>query len=55
MTPHVASATADGKVRILETAIDQALTVIRGERPAYLVNPEVWDRVAAATAAGGHR
>ena len=55
VTPHIASATADGKVRILEAAIDQALTVIRGERPAHLVNPEVWDRVAAATAAGGHR
>jgi phosphoglycerate dehydrogenase-like enzyme len=55
VTPHIASATTDGKVRVLEAAIDQALTVIRGERPAYLVNPEVWDRVAAATAAGGHR
>jgi phosphoglycerate dehydrogenase-like enzyme len=55
VTPHVASATADGKVRILEAAIDQALTVIRGERPAHLVNPEVWDRVAAATSAGGLR
>lgn len=55
VTPHVASATADGKQRILQAAIEGALTVIRGERPAYLVNPEVWDRVAAATAAGGHR
>ncbi|HSL75980.1 MAG TPA: NAD(P)-dependent oxidoreductase [Candidatus Limnocylindrales bacterium] len=55
VTPHIASATADGKVRILEAAIEGALTVIRGERPAYLVNPEVWDRVAAATTAGGHR
>ena len=55
VTPHVASATADGKVRILEAAIDQALTVIRGERPAHPDNPEVWDRGAAATAAGGHR
>ena len=55
VTPHIASATADGKVRILEAAIDQALAVIRGERPAHLVNPEVWDQVAAATAAGGHR
>jgi phosphoglycerate dehydrogenase-like enzyme len=55
VTPHVASATADGKVRILEAAIEGALTVIRGERPAHLVNPEVWDRIASATAAGGHR
>jgi D-3-phosphoglycerate dehydrogenase len=55
VTPHVASATADGKMRILEAAIEGALTVIRGERPAHLVNPEVWDRIASATAAGGHR
>jgi phosphoglycerate dehydrogenase-like enzyme len=54
VTPHIASATADGKVRILEAAIEGALAVIHGERPAHLVNPEVWDRVAAATAAGGH-
>ena len=54
-TPHIASATADGKVRILEAAVDQAMTVLRGERPAHLVNPEIWDRVAAAAAAGGQR
>jgi phosphoglycerate dehydrogenase-like enzyme len=52
VTPHIASATADGKVRILEAAFDQAMTVLRGERPAHLVNPEVWDRVTGATAAG---
>jgi D-3-phosphoglycerate dehydrogenase / 2-oxoglutarate reductase len=55
VTPHVASATADGKVRILEAAFEQAMTVIRGERPAHLVNPEVWDRRAEATAAGVDR
>jgi D-3-phosphoglycerate dehydrogenase len=55
VTPHVASATADGKVRILEAAVEQALTVLRGERPAHLVNPSVWERIAATAAAGGHR
>ena len=54
VTPHVASATADGKMRILRAAFEQAMAVVNGERPAHLVNPEVWDRVAAATAAGGH-
>jgi phosphoglycerate dehydrogenase-like enzyme len=55
VTPHIASATADGKVRILEAAFEQAMTVLRGERPAHLVNPEVWDRVAGATAGGVDR
>jgi D-3-phosphoglycerate dehydrogenase len=55
VTPHIASATADGKLRILEAAFEQAMTVLRGERPAHLVNPEVWDRVAGATAAGVDR
>ena len=55
VTPHVASATADGKVRILEAAFEQAMTVVRGERPTHLVNPEVWDRRVAATTTGVDR
>jgi len=55
VTPHIASATADGKLRILEAAFAQAMAVTRGERPANLVNPEVWDRVAEATVAGVDR
>ena len=55
VTPHIASATADGKVRILEAAFEQAMTVLRGGRPAHLVNPEVWDRIAGASAAGVDR
>jgi D-3-phosphoglycerate dehydrogenase / 2-oxoglutarate reductase len=54
VTPHVASATADGKLRILRAAFEQAMAVVHGERPDHLVNPEVWDRVVAATHAGGH-
>jgi phosphoglycerate dehydrogenase-like enzyme len=55
VTPHVASATADGKVRILRTAFEQAMAVVRGQRPDHLVNPDVWDRVAGATVAGVDR
>lgn len=51
VTPHVASATADGKERILRAAFEQAMAVLEGRRPEHLVNPEVWDRVAAT--AGG--
>ncbi len=55
VTPHVASATADGKIRILRTAFDEAMAVLRGERPAHLVNPEVLDRVVAASGEGVDR
>src|SRR5919197_3567145 len=52
ITPHVASATADSKVRTLRAAFEQAMAVVRGERPEHLVNPEVWGLVAAAAEAG---
>jgi D-3-phosphoglycerate dehydrogenase len=50
VTPHVASATVDGKVRIFRAAFEQVVDGLAGRRPAYLVNPEVW---AATTARGG--
>ena len=49
-TPHIASATADGKLRSLESAFEQAMAVVHSERPAHLVNPEVWDRVVGVVA-----
>lgn len=52
VTPHIASATADGKLRSLESAFEQAVAVVHGERPPHLVNPDAWDRVTAAAAAG---
>ena len=55
VTPHVASATAEGKERILRAAVDEAMAVIDGRRPEHLVNPEVWDRVATATVGGADR
>ena len=42
VTPHVASVTQAGKDRLYEIAITQVLQYLRGERPANLVNPEVW-------------
>jgi D-3-phosphoglycerate dehydrogenase len=41
-TGHVAGATPAGKDRLLEGALRQALQVLRGERPPFLLNPEVW-------------
>jgi D-3-phosphoglycerate dehydrogenase len=51
VTPHIASATADGKLRSLESAFEQAMAVVNGDRPEHLVNPQVWDRLAAGTSA----
>ncbi len=42
VTPHVAAATGAGKDRLWHTSIIQALQVLQGERPAHLVNSEVW-------------
>ncbi len=44
VTPHIASGTADGKRRLFETAFEQVLMALDGERPPHVVNPEVWDR-----------
>lgn len=41
-TPHIAGATPASKDRLWSTAIQQVLQVLRGERPANLVNPEAW-------------
>jgi len=41
-TPHVAAATAAGKARLYESAVTQALQVLRGEYPNHLVNPDAW-------------
>jgi D-3-phosphoglycerate dehydrogenase len=41
-TPHVAAATTAAKVRLWEGAIRQALAVLEGQRPAHLINPDMW-------------
>lgn len=43
VTPHIASATANAKVRIFRSAFEQVVDALAGRRPAHLVNPEVWD------------
>ena len=42
ITPHIASATPEGKRRNFEGALFQAIQVLKGEKPPHLVNPEVW-------------
>jgi phosphoglycerate dehydrogenase-like enzyme len=55
VTPHIASATADGRVRIFRAALDQVVEVLAGRRPVNLVNPEVWDARTSPVAPEGHR
>jgi phosphoglycerate dehydrogenase-like enzyme len=52
VTPHIASATAEGKARMFRLAFQQAIEVIEGRRPEHLLNPEVWERSTAAAQAG---
>jgi D-3-phosphoglycerate dehydrogenase / 2-oxoglutarate reductase len=43
VTPHVASGTTESKVRIFRAAFEQVVHGLAGQRPAHLVNPDVWD------------
>jgi len=42
LTPHVASFTDEGRLRMGLTVVEETLRVLRGELPQYLANPEVW-------------
>lgn len=42
-TPHGATLTVDGRVRIEEMAVEDVLSYFAGARPKNVVNPEVWD------------
>jgi len=44
LTPHVASFTREGRRRMGLTVVEDVLRALRGERPEFLANPEVWDR-----------
>ncbi len=42
VTPHIASATDKGRIRMYSGAIENARQVLAGDRPVNCVNPEVW-------------
>ena len=44
LTPHVASFTIEGRRRMGLTVVEDVLRALRGERPEYLVDPEVWEK-----------
>jgi D-3-phosphoglycerate dehydrogenase len=47
VTPHIASATDKGRVRMYSGAIENARMVLAGQRPVNVVNPEVYERLEA--------
>jgi phosphoglycerate dehydrogenase-like enzyme len=44
LTPHVGSFTHEGRRRMSMTVAEDILSVLRGEQPKFLANPEVWVR-----------
>jgi phosphoglycerate dehydrogenase-like enzyme len=42
-SPHVAGQTAEALVKMSLGAAENILQLLRGERPAFVVNPEAWD------------
>lgn len=46
-TPHIAAYTTEGRRRSHGSAVQQALMVVRGERPPSLLNPATWPPRAA--------
>lgn len=47
LTPHLAAFTEEGLVRMSSGAAEAVLSILRGERPASIVNPEVWEKYLA--------
>ncbi len=41
LLPHLGSATIETRGVMSEVAVRNAIATVRGERPAYVVNPEV--------------
>ena len=42
VTPHIASNTHQGMLRMASGVVEQILQVFAGQRPRWLLNPEVW-------------
>jgi len=44
LTPHFAGLTADSLERLSCGACEEAIRILKGERPLHLANPEIWER-----------
>ncbi len=52
MTPHVGGLTIEGREELSLSAARQILQVLGGERPAHLVNEDVWPKLEERLSAG---
>ena len=43
-TPHIGNRTVEGVIDVVECSIRNAVAVLRGQRPTFLVNPSVYER-----------
>jgi len=43
LSPHVAGLSRESAARMSQVAAEEVVRVLRGERPANLINPEAWD------------
>jgi D-3-phosphoglycerate dehydrogenase / 2-oxoglutarate reductase len=50
-SPHLAGVTIEARTNLARIAAEQILTMLEGQRPPRLLNPEVWPRYAARFAA----
>lgn len=44
LAPHIGSASVETRSKMADMAVDNLLSVLRGQRPENIVNPEVWER-----------
>lgn len=44
MLPHIGTAAVETRTKMSVMVAEDAIAVLKGERPAHLVNPEVWER-----------
>ena len=42
LTPHIASAGMETRMRMVEMVVNDVLSVLQGKRPRNLVNPEIY-------------
>ncbi|HAT35336.1 MAG TPA: dehydrogenase [Rhodospirillaceae bacterium] len=47
MSPHVGGLTIEAREELSISAASQILQVLAGDKPPHLVNPDIWDKVAA--------